>query len=124
MATIRPVWHRATNTSAARKRNCYILMGCSHAVGTSPSHDIVEDPEGWKVTEEIWEAEAERLFALKTERWTDVERANFKRQIEDKHTLPGATDALPLEPIEQQKSDAQTKTMARVVAESPFGENL
>ena len=124
MATIRPVWHRATNTSAARKRNCYILMGCSHAVGTKEVGLIREDPEEWKIVEENWAAEAEKLFAFKTASWNDAQRDRFRRAIEDKHTLPGATDALPLEPIEQAKSDAQTQPMAKAIEASPFGDPL
>ena len=120
----RPFWRRASNTSAKRGKHCFILQGCAHAVGTREVGLIREDPEEWKIVEETWQAEAEKLFAFKTASWTDAQRDRFRRAIEDKHTLPGATDALPLEPIEQQKSDAQTKTMARVVEESPFGDNL
>ena len=100
------------------------MQGCRHAVGLREVGLIREDPEEWKIVEENWQAGAEKLFTFKTANWTDAQRDRFKRALEDKHQLPGATDALPLEPIEQQKADASVKPMARVVEESPFGESL
>ncbi len=120
----RPFWRRASNTTAKRGRSCYILQGCRHAVGTREVGLIRDDPEEWKLVEENWAAEAEKLFSFKTANWTDIQRDKFKRAIEDKFQLPGATDALPLEPLEQQKSDANVKPMALVVEESPFGDSL
>lgn len=85
-----PTWHFAHNTSRRRERNCYIWGGCPHAEAIA-DRTIRDGAAEWAKVEALWFAEARRLFALRTERWTEVERAKFKRGLEDKFFLPGTT---------------------------------
>lgn len=87
---ISPTWHFAHNTSRLRGRNCYIWLGCPHVEAVA-DRTIRDDPVEWAKVEAAWTAETRRLFAQRTATWTELERAKFKRALEDKFFIPGST---------------------------------
>ncbi len=108
----RPFWKFASNTSEKRGRPTYILVGCEHAVPTGPMEKMQklrDDPNEWALVEENWEREAAAMLEAKTAGWSALARDRFIRELQSKTDLPGATGEMVLEPLDQQKADAETK---------------
>ncbi len=112
--TIRPRWVYARNTSERRGKPCYIFSGCEHAQpagAIAVSFPVRDEPDEWARVEKNWERFASEELAKKLATMTTLAADRFRRALANASALPGATDALPLEPLEQQKADATTKTV-------------
>lgn len=93
-----PSWKMARATSIKRGRNIYFFIGCRHAAEVANPEKMRDDPEEWAAIEEAWSDACEQLFAARTERWSDVQRANFKRALEDRTHIAGTTAAIDFPP--------------------------
>ncbi len=91
-----PRWKFAHCTSAKRGHRCYIFSGCRHAFEVSPTMPIQDDPKEWARIEAAWAAKTEELFTVRTARWTEPQRQDFRRALLARAWLPGATEALNL----------------------------
>jgi hypothetical protein len=73
----------ARRTSDKRGVRCAFFIGCTHVEpigGCADGRELIEADQG-VATVERWNAEAERLFAGQTARWTAAERTRFRTQI-------------------------------------------
>ncbi len=93
-APVRPVWKHQHNTSARRGHACYTFMGCQHAAQSANPAVIYDNAADWAGVEADWQARTERLFAAKAEKWSEPQRSAFRRSLEDRATLPGATETM------------------------------
>jgi hypothetical protein len=101
----RPMWRLARLTSQKEGRKVYIWLGCRHAQLFSPIERMVREESEWRETEERWAKEAASLFAEVTARWSATAREDFRRAIEGRSSLPGATEPLPLEEARTQEDE-------------------
>lgn len=76
----RPAWFPAPRTSRARGVRCYIWGGCAHARELVPVRTAVS-AEDTGATEAAWDALRRRLFAQRTERWTEAQRETLARFV-------------------------------------------
>jgi hypothetical protein len=97
-----PLWHYCRNVSRKHGGNFYLIEGCSHAETFAKPFAFVAHAER-AVFEEKWDAEAERLFAEYTARWTDPQRVSYRIKV-----FPTALPSeLPLlEPAQIQQAKA------------------
>lgn len=77
-----PGWHSAGNTTRKRGdgRHYFAFSGCPHAMDLAKIWGLVPREE-LPTFEASWEAEAERLFAKVTERWTEPQRVSFRVRL-------------------------------------------
>jgi hypothetical protein len=140
-----PLWKYAHNTSRARGRNCYFFVGCAHAKEVFPPATVVDEARDFATIENAWALRCEELFKAKTdakpwdearkaewlknnpgqrlpiiaEGWTDVQRANFKRALDGRYSLPGATEPLDFGEKEPAKLGPMAEAVRREL-DSPF----
>lgn len=110
MTLERPFWRSAKNTSAARGRPCYILVGCAHAVPPGKAEKIRDNEEEIALVEENWTLEAAALLEARIEGWSPAAQDRFRRELlcETSH-LPGATSPLNLTPEPPAQRNEPTK---------------
>lgn len=108
VALVRPFWKLARSTTAARKRSCYMWMGCAHALGVVDGAKIRDDPDDWGFCEDAWTEEARQLFAARTEGWTPHAVSGFRRALDDRAFLPGATEAIKFSEPDPRPNETQT----------------
>lgn len=94
----RPFWREATHSTATRKKACFILMGCNHAVPPEKSAKIRDDPDEWALVEEDWNREAAALLAARTEGWQPFAVERFCREL----GMPMPEISQPDQPAQQQ----------------------
>lgn len=98
----RPMWRYAHRTSLA-KGPTYFWTGCLHAQQVCSSM-TTHTEESWPKVEAAWKERCEVLFAQRTEKWTDHQRANFRAAMAEKIGFVGETERLPLESTPENSS--------------------
>lgn len=72
-----PAWLYANMTSGKEKRDHFTWMACSHASPMGPAVPTAER----EATVEKWNAEARRLYELRTANWSAQAREKFGRLL-------------------------------------------
>jgi hypothetical protein len=77
-----PDWHfcRHVTQKRADGLHYYMLCGCDHAMTFGKPMQFVSETD-LPANEAKWDAEAERLFAKYTERWTEPQRTAFRVRV-------------------------------------------
>ena len=111
LALERPMWKLARRTTAARRVQCWGLVGCSHAAEVSKPGTIYDDLELVELVESAWAARVVDLFAAKTARWPAHAAEAFGRALADRPGFKGLTIPLcfPPAPPAQQEPNDKTK---------------
>ncbi len=77
---IGPEWVFSTMSSAKRGETLHQWLGCKHAQPLCSS-DVLVRKADMQAIEDRWDAEARRLFAEYTARWTELERRAYARRL-------------------------------------------
>ncbi len=105
----RPRWHLARNLSEKTGRDHFGWVACPHAQEVAKLGKFFADPEEWGLVEDAWKERAKLLLATKTASWTEAQRREFVRVLEDRHELAGATEPLPFTPAPPVNENNETK---------------
>lgn len=104
-----PYWHYARSSSRKRGHDCFIFTGCSHAKKIGADR-VLDEPNDWREVERRWNELFEATLASTTERWTDAQRAAYRRRLEWKNELRGATESFAFSPVHPaQQNNEPTK---------------
>lgn len=88
----RPIWRLARHHSRHEGRKFYTFTGCKHAGEISTPGHHYDDPELIACVEDAWERRVAQLFEAKVKGWSAKAIDDFRRNLNDQHSIPGTTE--------------------------------